>query len=242
MLIENTLATLRALRLGGMAAAFERQRLSTDLQALSFEDRFSMLVDAERESRDAKRISRLSKNARFKANACAENIDYRADRGLDRRKVNSLLTCDWIEQRQHLIITGPTGAGKTWFACALGNQAVRHGMPVLYRRFARLLEDFEIAREDGSLIKLRTQLSKVRLLILDDWGITPLTSRNRQDLLEIVDDCTGNVSIAITAQLPIAKWHDYIGDPTLADAILDRLVHSAHRIELKGESMRKMRS
>lgn len=241
MLIEHTIATLRSLRLGGMADAFEHQRSNASLQELSFEDRFSMLVDAEKAARESKRLSRLTMNAKFKAAACPEDIDYRTDRGLDKQRMASLLSCDWIVQNQHLLVSGPTGVGKTWLVCAVGNQAIRLGMPVLYKRFVRLLEEFEIAREDGSLPKLRAQLAKARLLILDDWGIAPLTPRNRQDLFEIIEDRTGSGSLAITAQLPVIKWHDYIGDPTLADAILDRLVHSAHRIELKGESMRRVR-
>lgn len=242
MLIEHTLDTLRSLRLSGMAAAFEHQRLNTSLQNLSFEERFGMLVDAEKTARDSKRLARLVQSARFKANACPEDIDYHANRGVEKRKIASLLSCDWIKQGQHLIITGPTGIGKTWLTCALGNQATRLGLPVSYRRFNRLLEEFEIAREDGSLPKLRAQLLKSRLLILDDWGIAPLSPRNRQDLFEIIEDNCGTASLAITAQLPVSKWHDYIGDPTLADAILDRIIHAAHRIELKGESMRKTRT
>lgn len=157
MLIEHTIATLRVLRLGGMAAAFEHQRANASLRSLPFEDRFSMLVDAEKAARDGKRLARLVKNARFKATACPEDIDYRPSRGLDRRQLGSLLSCDWIAHNQHLIVTGPTGVGKTWLACALGNQATRLGMPVLYKRFVRLLEEFEIAREDGSLPKPRGQ-------------------------------------------------------------------------------------
>lgn len=242
MLIEHTVMTLHNLKLNGMAGEFEHQRTNPSLQELAFEDRFSMLVDAERQARDTRRLNRLVKNAHFKINAASEDIDYRASRGLDKRQISTLLNCDWIDQRQHLIITGSTGVGKTWLACAIGNQAVRRGWPVLYWRLTRLLEDMEVARADGSLPKLRAQLTKTRLLILDDWGVAPLTSRYRQDLLDIVDDRSGNASIVVTSQLPVAQWHDYIGEPTIADAILDRLVHCAHRLELHGESMRRVKA
>lgn len=239
MLIENTLNTLIKLRLHGMAEAFERQRASSTLQELPFDDRFSMLVDAEYSRRDNRRMARLLKSAQMKVSASPEDVDFRAARGLDKRKFSTLLSCDWINLAQHLILTGPTGVGKTWLTCALGQQAIRKGLPVLYRRFSRLLEELEISRADGSLPKLRSQLAKTRLLILDDWGLAPLDARRRQDLLDLIDDCHGAVSLAFTSQLPVDKWHDYIGDPTIADAILDRIIHSAHRIELKGESLRK---
>lgn len=145
------------------------------------------------------------------------------------------------KQGQHVLITGPTGVGKTWISCALGNQVARKGYSVLYRRTSRLLEDLDIAHADGSLPKLRTQLAKTKLLILDDWGVSPMTNRGRQDLLEVIDDRIPNGSVIITSQLPVQKWHEYLGEPTIADAILDRVVNSAHRIALKGDSMRKIR-
>jgi DNA replication protein DnaC len=238
MLIQNTLESLATLRLHGMAEAFERQRASSSLQDLPFEDRFSMLVDAEMSRRESGRMARLLKSARLKVSATPEDVDFRAERGLDKRKFSALLNCDWIGS-QHLVVTGPTGVGKTWLTCALGHQAIRKGMPVLYRRFSKLLEEFEVCRADGSLPKLRAQLAKARMLIIDDWGLTTLGTRQRQDLFDLVDDCHGNSSLVLTSQLPTEKWHDYIGDPTIADAVLDRVLHGAHQIELKGESMRK---
>jgi DNA replication protein DnaC len=202
----------------------------------------SMIVDAERLTRGTRRLNRLIKNVRFKVNAALEDIDYRPSRDLDKRQIGTLPHCDWITQTQYLIVTGPTGVSKTWLACALGNQAGRRGLPVLYWRLVRLLQDIEAARADGSLPKLRAQLAKARMLILDDWGFAPLTSRHRQDLLEVVDDQAGSGSIVITSQLPVAQWHDYIGEPTIADAILERLFHGAHRIGLRGESMRKVKA
>lgn len=241
MLIQQTLSQMRFLRLNAMAEAFDQQRDRPELQTLSFEDRLAMLVETECLARDSRRINRLLKTAKLKFNAAPEDIDYRDSRGLDRRQVASLLGCDWIGRGQNLIVTGPTGAGKTWLTCAFGVQAIRRAHVVAYRRLPRLLEEIEIAREDGSLPKLRAQFAKTKLLILDDWGVVKLTARGRQDLLEVVDDRVGtqSLSVAITSQIPVVDWHTYLGDPTIADAIMDRIVHNAHRIELKGESMRK---
>lgn len=240
MLYQQTQEQLRALKLHGMAAGNESQRDNTALQALGFDERFGMLVEAEVHDRRQRRQARLLRAAKLKEpNACPEDIDYGTRRGLDRSLVASLLDCEWVTRGQHLIVTGPTGVGKTWLACAFGQQAARRGLTVSYRRLVRLLEDAEVARGDGSLPKLRTQLANTRLVILDDWAVAPISVRGRQDLLEFVEDRSGSGSLVITSQLPVDQWHDYIGEPTLADAILDRIVHRAHRIVLKGDSMRK---
>lgn len=238
---SHTLTALRDLKLQGMANALERQLENPQLQAIGFDERLAMLVDAERSARDNRRLGRLLKQAQLKVHASAEDIDYRASRGIDRAQITSLLGCDWITKHQNLIVTGPTGAGKTWLTCALAQQAARRGWSVLYRRLPRLLEQLEVARETGSLHTLRTQLARAKLLVLDDWGVAPMSQRGRQDLLEVIDDRVNAGSVAITAQLPIDAWHAYLGEPTVADAILDRIVHSAHRIELQGESMRKLK-
>lgn len=242
MSTQHTISQLHNLKLSGMAHALERQLENPKLQESDFEQRLGMLVDAEQLARDNRRLDRILKSAKLKVNASAEDIDYRAGRGLDKRQISTLLGGDWIDQHQNLIITGPTGAGKTWLACAFANQSARRGIPVLYRRLPRLLEELEIAREDGSLLKARHNLSKHKLLVLDDWGVTPISRRGRQDLLEVIDDRVSTASLAITSQIPVSEWHDYIGEPTIADAILDRIIHSAHRIELKGESMRKLKT
>ncbi|GAB3038583.1 IS21-like element ISPsy14 family helper ATPase IstB [Oleiagrimonas citrea] len=239
---QHTLNTLRDLKLHGMAEALERQFQTPKLLEAGFEERLAMLLDAEHFARENRRLQRLLKQARLKVNACIEDIDYRPGRGLDRQQINGLLSCDWIERHQNLIITGPTGAGKTWLACALAHQAARCGLSASYRRLPRLLEDMAIAREAGNLPNVRTQLAKIKLLVLDDWGLATLNRRGRQDLLEIIDDRVNSSSTIITAQLPVAEWHAYLGEPTIADAILDRIVHSAHRIQLQGESMRKLKA
>jgi len=242
MLMQQTLDKLHSIRQHGMANWLDTQRSNTSFQELSHEEFVSLMVDAEIEDREKRRLTRLLKGAKLKYDAWPENIDYRANRQLDRQVVTNLLTCDWIEKSLNTIITGSTGSGKTWLACALAQQAARKGYSVLYKRLSRLLEELEIAYGDGSLHKLRTRLAKVQLLILDDWALAPLSARGRHELLELIDDRVRQGSILITSQLPIDKWHDYIGEPTVADAILDRIVHNSHKIELKGESMRKTHS
>jgi len=239
MLLQQTLNNLKTLRLHGMAQALEEQRTSSTLQELCFDERFEFMVTAEINDRENRRLTRLLKAAKFKVSACPEDINYKAHRGLDRQVMANLSSCDWINKSLNTIITGPTGLGKTWIACALGQQAARKGYSVLYKRLSRLLEELEIAYGDGSLVKERAKIAKTDLLILDDWALAPLTTRGRHELLELIDDRIGSGSILITSQLPIDQWHDYIGEPTIADAILDRLVHRAHRIELRGDSLRK---
>ena len=239
MLFQQTIEKLRRLHLNGMARALEEIRANPQFQALGFEEIFTTAVDAQEQEQENRRFQRLLKAAKLKVNAVPEDINYKANRGLDRSVVATLLGCEWITQMQNLILTGLTGTGKTWLACAFGHQACRKGVRVFHTKLSRLLEDIEIARGDGSLPKLRGQLAKAHLLILDDWALTPLTPNGRHDLLDLVDDRVGSGSLLITSQLPVPKWHDWVGEPTLADAILDRLAHSAHRIELNGESLRK---
>ena len=242
-LIEQTLAKLRSpLHLNAMAQAIEDQRNNVDMQKLSFEDRLGMAVDIEIQERETRKLSRLVKQAKFKVDASPEDINFRVRRGLDREVISNLLSCDYLEKNLNVILTGPTGIGKTWLACALGQQAARKGYTVFYVRLSRLLEDLEIAHADGSLPNLRSRLSKKDLLILDDWALSPLTSTGRQELLEIIDDRLGKSSLMITSQLPTEQWHVYLGEATIADAILDRIVHRAHILKLNGESMRKKMS
>lgn len=242
MTLEYTIDQLRHLRLPGMVAGLEHQLSQTVYLDLPFEQRLGQLVDAETSHRDSQRLRRLLKNAKLKVNAEPEAIDYRPGRGLDRAMMGDLLTCGWIERKQNLLITGQTGTGKTWLACSFGVQAARKGLTVGYRRISRLLEELDIAHADGSLSKLRGQLAKLQLLVLDDFGLVPLTARGRSDLLELLDDRVGHGSTVIAGQMPVKEWHDFINDPALADAILDRLIHSSIKLALKGESMRKLKS
>lgn len=242
MSVQLTMEQLRQLRLTGMLSGLEHQLNQPVYADLPFEQRFGQLVDAETSERGSQRLRRLLRNAKLKVQAEPEAIDYRPGRGLDRAAFGDLLTCGWIERRQNLLITGQTGTGKTWLACALGMQACRKGLPVGYKRVGRPLEEMEIAHADGSLGKLRSQLAKLQLLILDDFGLVPLTSRGRADLLEVLDDRVGAGATIVAGQMPVKEWHGFINDPALADAILDRLIHSSHKLALKGESMRKLKT
>lgn len=241
MTLQATIDQLRDLKLSGMVAGLDHQLSQVAYAELSFEQRLGHLVDAETSHRSSQRLKRLLKNAKLKVQAEPEAIDYHPTRGLDRAFMGDLLTSQWMLQQQNLLITGPTGTGKTWLACAFAVQAARQGFTVGYRRLGRLLEDMEIAHADGSLRKLRQQLAKLQLLILDDFGLDPLTTRGRSDLLELLDDRVGSGSTIVAGQLPIKGWHNFINDPAMADAILDRLIHSSLKLTLKGESLRKMK-
>ena len=242
MLNEHTLEQLRALRLDGMVHAIEEQATSTAATALGFDERLSMLVQREVAWRDARRVERLLKAAKLKVGmACVEDINYRSSRALDRSLVATLAGGDWLRNAQNLLITGATGCGKTWLACALAHQAARLGFSVLYVRAARLFDELQVAHGDGSFARRLVQLAKLDLLVLDDFAISPMGAPQRCDLLEVLDDRVGTRSTLITSQLPVKAWHTYLDDPTLADAILDRVVHSSHKIDLKGGSLRDKR-
>jgi DNA replication protein DnaC len=240
LLNEHTLDQLRGLRLDGMVCALADQATTAAAAEMAFEERLAMLVQREIDWRDGKRLARLLKAARLKvAGACIEDIDWRASRGLDRALVTALASCDWLRHGHNVLITGATGVGKTWLACALAQQAARAGFTVLYVRAPRLLEELRVAHGDGSFARRLAQLARIDLLSIDDFAIAPVTAAERNDLLELLDDRVGTRATLITSQLPVTAWHEWLNDPTLADAILDRIVHAAHRIALKGESMRK---
>jgi DNA replication protein DnaC len=239
MLIQQTVQHLQQLRLMGMANAFREQQTQPALHALSFEERLGLLVDHEITDRSNRRLSYLLRQAKLRQQACIEDIDYQHPRGLIKSKIASLITCNFINHHQNVLITGPTGCGKSWLACALGQQACRSGLRVRYWRVSRLLEELRIGHADGSYSDLLNQLAKMDLLILDDFGLEALQATDRKDLLEIIEDRHNLKSTLITSQLAVKHWHDHIGEPTIADAIVDRLFQHAHKFELKGDSMRK---
>ena len=239
MLTHPTVDKLQQLRCAGMARALTEQLASTEVDALSFEERLGLLVDRELTERHSRQLTNRLRRARLKHDACIEDIDFRYPRGLDRQLVLSLADGRWVRDHLNVLIYGPTGVGKSWIACALAHSACRNGHSALYLRVSRLLSALAIARADGRYPKLLESLAKTDVLVIDDWGLAPFSAENRHDLLELLEDRHAVRSTVVTSQLPVDKWHDAVGDPTLADAILDRLVHNAYKLELKGDSMRK---
>ncbi len=239
MLIHPTVERLRGLGLAAMAEAFTELQNTPEAADLSREDWLGLLVDREATSRDNKRLSRRLRDAKLRQAAVVEDTDFRTPRGLDRALFLKLAGCGWIREHAHVVIGGPTGVGKSWLACALGHKACREGYSVLYKRAPRLFADLATARGEGRLPRMLAMLERTRLLIIDDWGPEPLSAEQRRDLLEIIDDRYDKGSLLITSQVPVNRWHEVIGDMTLGDAILDRVVHRAHRLELKGASLRK---
>lgn len=239
MWIEQSVEKLRQMKLHGMAEALICQNPQDN--ELSFEERFALLVDAEWTTRENRRLTRLLKDAKLKIpEACLEDIDYTHPRGLDKSLLRSFLTGSWLNAHHNILITGPTGVGKSFMACALGNFACRQGKTVRYVRSSRLMTELAMAHGDGSFPRLISRLAKIHVLILDDFGLSPLTPAQSSDFLELIDDRNFAITI-VTSQLPTENWHTTMADPTVADAVLDRLVHNAYKIKLTGESMRKIR-
>ena len=241
MLNQPTIDKLNELRLFGMAKALEEQNGSLDYEGLEFLDRLGLLVDREAAERDSKRLRTRLKQAKLRLTATIEDVNFRHPRGLDKSLIMTLAGCNWIRQHHNVIITGPTGVGKSYLACALAHKACREGFRALYLRAPRLFDDLAMAKADGRYRRVLAAYARIDLLVIDDWGLAGLTEEQRRDVLEILEDRHGLRSTIVASQLPIEKWHKVIGDPTLGDAILDRLVHSAHKLPLKGDSLRKKR-
>jgi DNA replication protein DnaC len=242
-MIEATMEKLLLMKLHGMAEGLREQMKNPEYKDLSFEERFSLLVDRERLYRENRQLKTLASKAHFRhPSACFEDIDFRARRGIAKDALFKLCQNEWIKSRNNLILIGPTGVGKTFIACALGNAAIRQGISAFYVRMPRLARELKVARADGSYAKLLQRLQRMKLLIIDDWGLNPFTDEERRDFLEIMEDRHQTRSTIVASQLPLDLWHDSIGDPTFADAICDRIVHNAHKVILTGESMRKTHS
>lgn len=241
MLNQPTLEKLNAMKLNGMAAAFREQMETAEASQLSFEERFGLLVDRQWDWKQNRALMRRLQLAKFKEHGVVEDIDYQHPRGLDRKLIRTLTTSDWVRQHQNLLFIGPTGIGKTWLACALAHRACRGGFFALHKRMSELFRDLAMARADGSIGTLLAKWARIDVLVLDDFAMAPLKDSERRDFLEICDDRYQRRSTILTSQMPLAHWHEQIGDPSIADSIMDRLVHNAYRIELSGESMRKKR-
>jgi len=243
MLNEPTLQKLQSLRLASMAEAWQTQQRDAKASALSFDERFAMLVDAEYLTRDNRRLGRLLKDAELRIpSACIEDVDTSNGRGVDRSMLRQLATETWVIEHLNVLVTGPTGVGKSYLVSAIGQAACRRRQRVLYRRVPRLFDELALARADGSYAKVLARLAKTDVLILDDLGLGAPTEAQRHHLLEVMEDRYGSKSTVVTSQLPVQSWHEWFGDPTLADAVLDRLVHNAYKLELRGNSRRKEKS
>lgn len=242
MLAIPTQDKLRSLKLYGMLRSLEEQSASEQYAGLSFDERLGLLADREITEQENRRLSSRLQRAHLRQQACMENIDFKTSRGMDKSLIKSLSNCLWLKDHLNILITGPCGVGKSFIACALGHRACLQGYTVLYLRAPRLFSDLAAAKGDGRYSRMMKSFAKTNLLIIDDWGLSVLTDVERRDLLEILEDRHNCQSTIITSQLPVKHWHETIGNPTLADAILDRLVHNAYTIDLKGESMRKIAS
>lgn len=239
MLTHPTMEKLNNLKLTGMVKALTEQQQMAEVDSLGFEERLGLLVDREATERENRKLATRLKKAKLRQTASVEDLDFRRSRGMDKTLILSLAACAWIAKGINVLICGPTGVGKSYLACALAHKACLEGYTALYLRLPRLFEELRLAKADGRYGKLMLNFAKTDLLVLDDWGLTPMTDPQRRDLLELMEDRYGLKSTIITSQLPVTAWHEAIGDPTLADAILDRIVHNAHKIEMKGDSMRK---
>jgi len=240
MLTGPTVDKLQALNLTGMLDALLEQRQGREYQKLAFEDRLGLLVDRELADRENRRLQRYLKAAKLRISACIEDLDFAHPRGLDRTQLLNLAAGHWVQGHQQILVVGPTGVGKTYVACALANAAIRHGHKALYLRMPRLLSELATARADGRLRRVIAAWARVEVLVIDDLALTPLTHGQAAEFLEVIEDRAQLRSTIVTSQLPVAMWHEALGEPSVADAILDRLVHSAHRIELRGESLRRL--
>lgn len=242
MLTQQTVEKMNAMKLSGMAEAFQQQLSSSECTRLSFDERLGLLVDSEWTTREQRKLKRRLRSAKMRYAASVEDIDFKHPRGLDRQQVLSLGNCGWIQSRHNLLITGPTGIGKSYLACAFVERACRRGYSAAYLRLPRLLQQLAVARGDGSYDRLLGRLARLDLLAIDDWLLAPLRDGERRDIIEVIEDRSERASTLVASQLFAKEWHAVIGDPNLADSICDRLLHNAHRLELKGPSIRRTKA